>query len=57
MLKVDPAERAEMDEVLEDDWVLSSRVCSQDMDGSVHRAEGHTHILEAGSGGPPPAKV
>ncbi|KIX08378.1 uncharacterized protein Z518_03034 [Rhinocladiella mackenziei CBS 650.93] len=57
MLKVDPAERATMDEVLEDDWVLSSKVCYQEENGTVHRAEGHTHILEAGSGGPPPAKV
>lgn len=57
MLKVDPSERASMDEVLEDEWVLSSRVCSQDMSGQVHRAEGHQHTLEAGSGGPPPAKV
>lgn len=57
MLKVDPSERASMDEVLEDEWVLSSRVCSQDMSGQVHRADGHQHTLEAGSGGPPPAKV
>ncbi|ETN41749.1 uncharacterized protein HMPREF1541_03686 [Cyphellophora europaea CBS 101466] len=57
MLKVDPSERATMDEVLEDEWVLSSRVCSQDMGGQVHRAEGHYHTLEAGSGGPPPAKA
>ena len=57
MLKVDPSERANMDEVLEDEWVLSSRVCSQDMSGHVNRAEGHQHTLEAGSGGPPPAKV
>ena len=57
MLKVDPAERAEMDEVLEDEWILNSNVCSQDMNGQVHRAEGHQHTLEAGSGGPPPAKV
>jgi len=57
MLKVDPSERAIMDEVLEDEWVLSSRVCSQDVNGVVHRAEGHQHTLEAGSGGAPPAKV
>ncbi|KIV87432.1 hypothetical protein PV11_02977 [Exophiala sideris] len=57
MLKVDPAERATMDEILEDDWVLSSKVCYQEENGVVHRAEGHTHVLEAGSGGPPPAKV
>ncbi|KAJ9644999.1 Nitrogen permease reactivator protein [Knufia peltigerae] len=57
MLKVNPAERATMDEVLEDDWVLSSKVCYQEENGVVHRADNHTHILEAGSGGPPPAKV
>ncbi|KAK5077922.1 Nitrogen permease reactivator protein [Lithohypha guttulata] len=57
MLKVDPTERATMDEVLEDDWILSSKVCYQDEGGSVHRADNHTHVLEAGSGGPPPAKV
>jgi serine/threonine protein kinase len=57
MLKVDPSERASMEEVLEDDWVLSASVCYQEENGTVHRAEGHTHVLEAGSGGPPPAKV
>ena len=57
MLKVDPQERATMDEVLEDDWVLSSKVCYQDESGHVHRADNHMHILEAGSGGPPPAKA
>jgi serine/threonine protein kinase len=57
MLKIDPAERASMEEVLEDDWVLNARVCYQEENGTVHRAEGHTHVLEAGSGGPPPAKA
>jgi serine/threonine protein kinase len=56
MLKIDPAERAGMEEVLEDDWVLGAKVCYQEENGTVHRAEGHTHVLEAGSGGPPPAK-
>ena len=57
MLKVDPTERATMDEVLEDEWVLSSKVCYQEEGGEVHRAQGHLHTLEPGSGGPPPAKV
>lgn len=57
MLKVDPTERATMDEVLEDDWVLDSKVCYQDESGSIHRADNHSHVLEAGSGGAPPAKV
>lgn len=56
MLKVDPMERADMDEVLEDDWVLSSRVCSQNVDGQVNRAEGHQHTLEVSNGSAPPAK-
>lgn len=57
MLKVDPTERADMDEILEDDWVLNSNVCYQEESGEVHRADGHSHTLEAGSGGAPPAKV
>ncbi|KAJ9602626.1 Nitrogen permease reactivator protein [Cladophialophora chaetospira] len=56
MLKIDPAERASMEEVLENEWVLNAKVCYQEENGTVHRAEGHTHVLEAGSGGPPPAK-
>jgi serine/threonine protein kinase len=56
MLKIDPNERASMEEVLEDEWVLNAKVCYQEENGTVHRAEGHTHVLEAGSGGPPPAK-
>lgn len=56
MLKIDPAERASMEEVLEDEWVLNAKVCYQEENGTVHHAEGHTHVLEAGSGGPPPGK-
>lgn len=57
MLKVDPSERADMDEVLEDEWVLSAKVCDQEENGTIHRAEGHSHTLEAGSGGAPAGKV
>ncbi len=59
MLKVDPHERATMEEVLEDEWCSSCAVCSQDEQGRVYRAPGHEHILEAGSGSdnaPPPKK-
>jgi serine/threonine protein kinase len=59
MLKVDPHERATMEEVLEDDWCSSCAVCSQDEQGRVYRAPGHEHTLEAGSGSdnaPPPKK-
>lgn len=57
MLKVDPQERATMDEVLEDEWVINAAVCEQQEQGRVIRAPGHTHTLEAGSGGAPPGKV
>jgi len=56
MLKVDPLERATMDEVLEDDWVLGSHVCYQEENGTVHHAGEHPHTLEAGSS-PAPAKA
>jgi hypothetical protein len=50
MLKVDPHERATMEEVLEDEWCSSCAVCSQDENGKPYRAPGHSHVLEAGSG-------
>lgn len=53
MLKVDPAERATMQEVLEDEWVLSTPVCSQEEQGKVYRAPGHTHTLEPGNAATP----
>jgi serine/threonine protein kinase len=59
MLKVDPHERATMEEVLDDEWCSSCAVCSQDEQGRVYRSPGHEHTLEAGSGSdnaPPPKK-
>ncbi len=50
MLKIDPTERATMEEVLEDSWISKVAVCSQDEHGRVYRAPGHEHTLEAGSG-------
>ena len=54
MLKVDPKERATMDEVLEDDWVTETPVCSQEEQGEVRRAPGHEHTLVAGNAPQPP---
>lgn len=54
MLKVDPKERATMDEILSDDWVLETPVCSQEEQGEVRRAPGHEHTLEAGNAPQPP---
>lgn len=55
MLKVDPKERATMDEVMADEWVMETPVCSQDEQGEVRRAPGHEHTLEAGSAPQPSA--
>jgi serine/threonine protein kinase len=55
MLKVDPKERATMDEVMADEWVMATPVCSQEEQGEVRRAPGHEHTLEAGNPPQPPA--
>ena len=57
MLNVDTSERASMDEVTEDEWVVNAPVCTQEEQGRVYRAPGHQHTLEPGSGAAPPAKV
>ncbi|KAK2766945.1 serine/threonine protein kinase [Arachnomyces sp. PD_36] len=56
MLKVDPRERATLEEVLDDDWVRNSQVCYQDQNGDVVSAENHGHILEAPAPAPPQNK-
>lgn len=45
MLKVEPATRARLEEVLVDKWVAGGARCIQQEDGSVKRASGHQHIL------------
>jgi hypothetical protein len=55
MLKVNPKERATLDEVMADDWIQSILVCRQDDSGAVIRAKNHTHILEPPSSSAPVA--
>lgn len=55
MLKVDPKERATMDEIISDPWVMETPVCTQEEQGEVRRAPGHEHTLEAGNAPQPPA--
>ncbi|KAJ5893541.1 Protein kinase [Penicillium taxi] len=52
MLKVDPKERATLDEVLADDWVRSIESCEQLDSGDIINAPGHTHVLEPPSQSP-----
>lgn len=56
MLKVDPRERATLEEVLNDYWIRTIAVCQQDESGKIISAPGHTHVLEPPSGAPPPPK-
>lgn len=52
MLKLNPRERATLKDVLSDDWVCKSAVCSQDESGRVCKAGEHTHTLEPGAAVP-----
>ena len=45
MLKVEPAARAGLEEVLMDKWVTGGSRCTQQEDGSVKSASGHHHVL------------
>ena len=52
MLEIDPKKRATLEEVLADQWIKSSPVCSQEVGGQVYRAPGHEHTLEPGNAVP-----
>ncbi|KAJ5340786.1 hypothetical protein N7541_009910 [Penicillium brevicompactum] len=52
MLKVNPKERATLDEVLSDEWVRGIHACQQIGTGEVINDPGHTHVLEPPSQGP-----
>ncbi|KAJ5218863.1 uncharacterized protein N7498_000962 [Penicillium cinerascens] len=55
MLKVNPKERATLDEVMSDEWVRNIVACEQLGTGEIINAEGHTHVLEPPSHSPPVA--
>jgi len=46
MLKVDPKERATLDEVMADEWVRNIICCQQENSGETLNASNHTHVLE-----------
>ncbi|CAG8920880.1 unnamed protein product [Penicillium salamii] len=52
MLKVNPKDRATLDEVLSDEWVRGIHTCQQDGTGEVINDPGHTHVLEPPSQSP-----
>lgn len=54
MLEIDPRKRATLPEVLADEWVATTVICRQELNGKVIKAPGHTHTLEGPT--PVPAK-
>lgn len=53
MLEIQPSNRATLDEMIEDPWIMNTPVCSQTEGGEVVRALGHEHTLEPGSAATP----
>ena len=45
MLILDPNHRLPLPQVMRDPWTKEIPVCSQDVDGTVHRGEGHEHTF------------
>ncbi|KAF3483501.1 uncharacterized protein GIQ15_02825 [Arthroderma uncinatum] len=54
LLKLDPRERATLQDILDNEWVRGCEVCRQEESGQTINAPGHTHILEPPA--PPPVK-
>lgn len=46
MLTIDPKQRADMSEILEEPWVSDTVICRQVSTGVILTAEDHTHVLE-----------
>ena len=53
MLEINPRNRATLDEVTADAWVVDSPVCQQVEGERVIRVPTHPHVLEPGSSAPP----
>ena len=51
MLVLNPKDRADMDEILDDPWVQNALVCRQEENGAVYLAPNHTHTLQPSGGG------
>ncbi|KAJ8607593.1 hypothetical protein MRB53_040177 [Persea americana] len=51
MLVLNPRDRADMDEILEDSWVQNALVCRQEENGTVFSAPNHKHHLQPSGGG------
>lgn len=53
MLEIQPSNRATLDEMIADPWIINTPVCSQTEGGQVIRAPGHEHTLEPGTAATP----
>jgi hypothetical protein len=50
MLDMDPARRANLQQLLKDPWIVKTPHCTQLVGGKLVRADGHEHTLAAGGG-------
>lgn len=48
MLEIHPNNRATLNELLTDSWVVKTPVCQQLEDGTIYKAPGHEHVLTEG---------
>lgn len=53
MLEIQPSNRATLDEMTQEAWIMNTPVCSQTEAGQVVRAPGHEHTLEPGAAATP----
>ena len=51
MLDLDPARRADIEEILQDPWVQNALVCRQEENGVIIKAPNHTHHLQPSNAG------
>ena len=49
MLQINPKQRATLEDMMADPWVMNTPVCQQVEGGKVIRAPGHEHTLEPGT--------
>jgi len=49
MLQINPRQRATLEDMMADPWMMNTPVCQQLEGGKVVKAAGHEHTLEPGT--------